>query len=1463
MFNHPALQTVQNQLAHLATHSNFSSIIATAFGNRINQSLLQILRQQWLSGNFSVIPEIQVLSAAEIGSAEGAYSADLDRIFISADYLAVASTDSIAAVILEEVGHRIDQWLNGGVDSAGDEGEIFSRLVNGENLSSTALAGLRTQNDHGVVNLNGQLIAVENAVVDGNDLPNYMALDSFFSDLRTTNNNDLIRGFRGGDTIDGAGGNDTIEAGTGDDSVNGGAGNDNINLGDDNDTLNGFGGGDDTINGGNGNDRLDGSFGNEIYFGGEGNDTILGREGNDSIEGGGGNDTIDGGTGDDLVVGDRGFDSVDGGNGNDTWDISTTTFGYVFDLATGITNFSGHTASNFENVLTGSGNDSISGSLVDNIIRTGAGNDTINASSGDDSVDGGGGDDDIKLGDGDDIFNGTVGGNDTVDGGNGNDSLDGNFGNDSLFGGGGNDTIVGRDGNDTLFGSVGNDSLIGGDGNDVYRVDGNDTINDSSGVDTVISTTTYTLDLNIENLTLIDGEPTALNGFGNGLSNIITGNGLSNTLEGGAGNDTLLGSNGDDTLRGGEGNDAVVGGEGEDRLSSSAGDDILRGGNGNDVYFINDLDTIFEFDGGGVDTIVAEISYTLGDFLEKLELTGINDTAIIGAGNALANNISGNQLNNVLSGGADNDSLLGGSGNDTLDGGTGNDSLSGGSGNDTYLVDSATDLITELTGQGIDTVQSSVDFILTDNVENLTLTETAITATGNTLSNIITGNTGFNNLNGGDGNDTLLGGEGDDTLVGGNGNDILNGGSENDSLEGGNGNDTYLIDADLDLGTDTIIETTAGGADILDFSSTNTTALNIDLTNSSFQEVTTGVSLDSLSNIEDVRGGSLDDRIVGNSLNNVLSGGAGNDNLSGGTGNDSLNGGIGIDTLVGGLGNDIYVMDATADIINETSTIATEIDTVQASVNFSLLTIANVENLILTGTTAIAATGNTRNNTIVGNGLSNSLSGVDGNDVLRDSLGNDTLLGGNGNDNLYGGMGADRLDGGAGNDTYYLSYLATDLSNDIAIELAGGGVDTAFATFTVGLLANEVENLILIGTTAIDATGNTLSNTITGNIAANKLNGGDGNDTLLGGSGSDSLTGGNGNDSLSGGIGIDTLVGGLGNDIYVMDATADIITETSTIATEIDTVQSSVSFSLLTRANIENLTLTGTAIAATGNTRNNTIVGNGLSNSLSGGDGNDILRDSLGNDTLIGGNGNDNLYSGAGTDRLEGGAGNDTYFLSAVATDLSNDIAIELAGGGVDTAFAAFTVGLLANEVENLALLGATAIDATGNSLSNSITGNTAANKLNGGAGADALRGLAGADTFVFRFGQSSVTGVDRILDFAIGSDKIDLLSSAGLAFPVPSSFSRASDTAVSNSLATVVGAVYADANGLVAGNQALGLNSAVLFKVNAGSALGTYLAINDGIAGFQSATDLVVNITGFTGALPGVGAIAPSLFFV
>ncbi|WP_267871606.1 hypothetical protein [Nostoc sp. CHAB 5715] len=179
--------------------------------------------------------------------------------------------------------------------------------------------------------------------------------------------------------------------------------------------------------------------------------------------------------------------------------------------------------------------------------------------------------------------------------------------------------------------------------------------------------------------------------------------------------------------------------------------------------------------------------------------TSGDDTIYGWANGGNANSLSGNDIlngadgNDNLFGGTGNDSLIGELGNDTLDGGLGTDSLNGGVGDDTYVIDSATDTITEATNSGIDTVRSSVPYTLGANLENLRLTGTrTINGTGNSLNNIVFGNIANNTLNGRAGDDTLDGNLGNDTLNGDSGNDSLQGGPGNELLNGGSGNDILI-----------------------------------------------------------------------------------------------------------------------------------------------------------------------------------------------------------------------------------------------------------------------------------------------------------------------------------------------------------------------------------------------------------------------------------------------------------------------------------------------------------------------------------------------------------------------------------------------------------------------------------------------------------------------------------------------
>ena len=242
----------------------------------------------------------------------------------------------------------------------------------------------------------------------------------------------------------------------------------------------------------------------------------------------------------------------------------------------------------------------------------------------------------------------------------------------------------------------------------------------------------------------------------------------------------------------------------------------------------------------GSTSITASKTTKLAVTISRLTLTGTSN--VNGTGNALNNYLSGNIGNNIL------------------DGGAGNDILAGGRGNDTYIVDSIYDSIIENMNEGIEIIQSSVNWILGANLENLTLTGSGnLSGTGNELNNTIIGNSGNNVLDGGSGIDILDGGSGNDTLIGGLGNDVLKGGA---------GNDTYHVDSTGDSIADTI--------------GTDTVVSSISWTLGSNLENLTLTGIDALTGI----GNNDKNSIVGNSGNNVLDGLAGTDFLTGGAGAD-------------------------------------------------------------------------------------------------------------------------------------------------------------------------------------------------------------------------------------------------------------------------------------------------------------------------------------------------------------------------------------------------------------------------------------------------------------------------------------------------------------------------------------------------------------------------------------------------
>jgi Ca2+-binding RTX toxin-like protein len=495
-----------------------------------------------------------------------------------------------------------------------------------------------------------------------------------------------------------------------------------------------------------------------------------------------------------------------------------------------------------------------------------------------------------------------------------------------LIGTDGNDTLVSRSGDDQLDGGLGTDTLIGGRGNDTYLVNKTrDVVVESprEGTDSVLSSATYTLSANVENLVLTG--TAGIRGTGNELDNAITGNTAGNVLDGGAGADTLT------------------------------------GGVGNDTYIVDDVnDLVIENPGEGTDTVKTSVTYALPDDVENLTLTGTD--AIFGTGNAAHNVLTGNLATSTLAGGA---------------------------GNDTYIVDDARVTIVENAGEGTDLVKASVSWLLADNLENLTLTGTAvIDGTGNTLNNTLTGNSAANVLYGEDGNDTL------------------NGSGGADSLLGGAGNDVYVVDNADDL----VIENAGEGTDTVKASVSYALSDNV--------ENLTLTGTDAIN-------------AIGNALNNVLTGNDAVNILSGGDGNDTLNGSGGGDTLIGGTGDDVYVVAETDVTIVENPGEGT--DTVKSSLDYVLGD--NLENLTLTGSANLNGFGNALDNVIAGNGGANLLQGLAGNDTLTGNLANDVLQGGAGSDTLRDNGGNNLLDGGSGNDS-----LVGNAGNEMFV--GGSGNDT-------------------------------------------------------------------------------------------------------------------------------------------------------------------------------------------------------------------------------------------------------------------------------------------------------------------------------------------------------------------------------------------------------------------------------------
>lgn len=1083
--------------------------------------------------------------------------------------------------------------------------------------------------------------------------------------------NDFLSGGDGNDYIDADGldllpeqmGNDIIYGGAGYDWIYAGGGDDIVHGGDDDDQILGEDGvdrlfgdqGDDDVFGGNGQDTLYGGVGDDDLYGGADDDSLYGGDGNDVLDGGAGNDVLIGGKGGDTYIFGRGYGEdtiLDSGDSN--YALKKVRFRYRF-IDGNITLVVGSLG-----IKLGDSNDILH---IENFDPDNPFDNPVIGT--------------FEFTDRTLSYRELLDIGFTIDGTDGDDVLEGTAVDDRLYGYAGNDTIIAKAGDDLLDGGSGADAMFGAEGDDTYILDNiGDTITEEldAGHDSVESSISYSLADNVEDLLLVGTDN--IDATGNDLDNALTGNAGDNIITAlggndqiiaGAGNDTIDAGSGNDSIDAGAGNDSIIAGAGSDRIHAGEGDDVvsagsgndslfgeagndsldggagrdyldggagadaLTGGAGDDVYVLDDAgDTVTELANGGIDTVSSSVSHSLGIHVENLQLTGYG--AISGTGNELANRITGNDGDNIIESRG---------GNDYIDGGGGADQMTGGSGDDHYIVDNYGDTVTENLGEGTDSVESSVSFTLGAHIENLTLTGSGyLSGTGNDLDNVIIGNDSANTLTGLAGDDTIDGAAGDDTIFGNDGNDALYGG---DDAAGAGGGEVPLFfdENEMPVFGNTNSDTIDGGAgdDTIDGGSGDDTlyggAGNDYLYGGNdgagsvpdwwYLEGGEGPPPGADSNRDYLDGGAGIDTLDGGTGDDMLYGRSGSDSLIGGTGNDLLDGGSELDSMAGGAGDDVYYVDGYSETVILPPDPGTDPGTDEGGTDSSACEaplhddddeperekgnegVGNGEDPPPPGHdenendyagTAPGQPGHKGGKQASSSDADDSSSADSGQEDDQDDherddheRDDDDHTGSDYEDGVCCEKGVFDIpvDSGSG-----ASRTRIIWHTDTIVENAYAGYDTVYSSASF-VLPDNVEELHLTGSADIDATGNAQDNRIYGNT---------------------------GNNVLDGGAGSDELRGGAGDDTYVVDNLGDRIYEY--LDEGIDTIRSSLDYSLTDSDQIENLTLVGNAdLTGTGDNGDNTLRGNQGDNLLLGAGGNDVLAGGAGNDTLQGGVGDD------------------------------------------------------------------------------------------------------------------------------------------------------------------------------------------------------------------------------------------------
>jgi uncharacterized repeat protein (TIGR01451 family) len=485
-------------------------------------------------------------------------------------------------------------------------------------------------------------ISLDDVANDGTELNQW--LDNVHSDVEN------VIGGLGNDTITGSAADNVFDGGPGADTFHGGGGSDTVAYSSRTNAINA------TIDG-IANDGQVGEGDNiepdvENLVGGSGPDQLIGSSAANTLSGGPGNDFLDGGPGADTLLGGDGEDTVDYSSRMNPVNVSLD--GVANDGQSGEND---NVGTDVEDMIGGSGNDTLTGSALDNVLIGGPGSDTLNGGPGDDILDAGGGADALNGGAGEDVADyssRTNAVNVSLDGvaNDGESGENDNVGTDveDVVGGGGDDILTGNaqanlldggDGNDLLDGGLGPDTLVGGPGLD-------DTVDYSSRTDPV----TVNLDGTSSSGNAGDGPPGARDTIESDVEDAI----------GGSGADTFNGNESDNTFDGGPSADTFNGGGGFDAVDYSSRSEPVS----------------VSLDGIANDGAAGEGDNVGTDMEDAFGGSG-DDTF---SGNASSNLFVGGPGADTLDGGGGDDILLGGPGADTLTGGPGVDLIDGGEDND-------------------------------------------------------------------------------------------------------------------------------------------------------------------------------------------------------------------------------------------------------------------------------------------------------------------------------------------------------------------------------------------------------------------------------------------------------------------------------------------------------------------------------------------------------------------------------------------------------------------------------------------------------------------------------------------------------------------------------------------------------------------------------------------------------------